>query len=298
MDRLKAMQVFVAVAEQGSLTAAADRLDMSRAMVTRYLAELEDWVGVRLLHRSTRKVTLTNYGGEMLPKCRQMLSIGEELSALGQVPDDAPRGVLRLTASMSLGQSWLAPKIAEYLARYPGVAVDMVLVDRAVNLVEERIDLAIRITNDLDPNLIARQLGTCRSVICASPEYLARHGIPRTAHELALHNCLTYSYFGKSLWRFDTADGPRSVPVSGTLTANESSVLLAATLAGVGISQQPRYATKTLLEEGRIVELLPGHEPATLGVYGVYGSRRHVSAPLRTFLDFLLEAFAADPLWQ
>ncbi len=292
------MQVFLAVAEQGSLTAAAERMEMSRAMATRYLASLEDWVGARLLHRSTRKVTLTHMGTEMVSRCRQMLAIGEEMTALGRLPDEAPRGILRLTASMSLGQAWLAQRLGEYQARYPSVAVDMLLVDRAVNLVEERIDLAIRITNDLDPNLIARRFGTCRSVICASPAYLERHGVPLRAADLALHNCLTYSYFGKSLWRFDSAEGPQSVPVSGTLTANESSVLLAATVHGSGVSLQPRYAATPLLRDGRLVALLPELEPATLGVYGVYGSRRHMPATLRSMLDFLGEAFAADPLWK
>ena len=165
MDRLKAMQVFVEVADRGSLSAAAVHLDMSRAMVSRYLAEMEQWVGVRLLHRTTRRLSLTPAGAETLPRCRQMLDMVGDLHSAVATPEDTPRGLLRITTSMSFGARHLAPAVTDYVKRHPGTSVDLMLVERAVNLVEERVDLAVRITNDLDPNLIARKLAVCRSVV-------------------------------------------------------------------------------------------------------------------------------------
>ncbi|AEK63030.1 LysR family transcriptional regulator [Collimonas fungivorans] len=297
MDRLVAMQVFVEVADRGSLTAAADKLDMSRAMVSRYLAELEEWVGARLFHRTTRKLSLTSAGSDTLPRCRQMLDMAGEIQASAATPQHTPRGTLRLTCSMSLGQAYLAPLLARFLKRYPGTAIDMLLVDRAVNLVEERVDLAIRITNALDPNLIARKLAVCRSVVCASPAYLDEHGTPKTAEDLALHNCLTYSYFGKSLWEFEKDGAPVTVPVGGNMSANESSVLLEAAVAGAGISLQPVYAATGLLRSGKLRALLGEYQPREMSIYGVYASRRQMPAILRAMLDFLVEEFSADTDW-
>lgn len=232
MDRLKAMQVFVEVADRGSLSAAAVHLDMSRAMVSRYLAEMEQWVGVRLLHRTTRRLSLTPAGAETLPRCRQMLEMVGDLRNAVATPEDAPRGLLRMTTSMSFGSRHLARLVTDYVKLHPGTSVDLMLVERAVNLVEERVDLAVRITNDLDPNLIARKLAVCRSVVCASPEYLGREGEPARVEDLSLRNCLTHSYFGKSLWRFERDGVPVDVPVSGNISANEVSVLLQAALEG------------------------------------------------------------------
>lgn len=169
--------------------------------------------------------------------------------------------------------------------------------NRAVNLVEQRIDLAIRITNALEPNLIARQLASCASVVCAAPSYLAAHGTPRRVEDLALHNCLTYTYFGKSLWQFTHQGEVLTVPVSGRLSANESLVLLVATAAGAGIAMQPRYSAAPLIASGQLVELLPAYAPQDMGIYGIYTSRQHMSPLLRTMLDFLVEWFARDPQW-
>ncbi|MBM0489954.1 LysR family transcriptional regulator [Aeromonas jandaei] len=298
MDRLTALRVFVSVVEQGSLSGAGEKLDMSRAMVSRYLAELESWMGARLLHRTTRRLSLTGPGEEALNRARVMLALGEEMEQIGVKGDDAPKGQLRITSSYSLSEALLVSAANDYLAQYPGTAIDILLLDRTVNLVEERIDLAVRITNDLDPNLVARRLGTCHSVVCASPAYLANHPAPQKVQDLALHNCLTYTYFGKSLWEFNGPDGPESVPVSGNLSANISNLLLEATLGGAGISLQPRYSAQPYLERGELVPLLTQWQPKRLGVYGVYATRKQMSPLLRSFLDFLLARMAADPLWR
>lgn len=298
MDRLIAMQVFVEVADQGSLTAAADKLDMSRAMVSRYLAELEQWVGARLLHRTTRKLSLTSAGSDTLPRCRQMLGMAGEIQSSAAAPENAPQGTLRLTFSMSMGQTYLVPLLTRFLKRYPATAIDMLMVDRTVNLIEERIDLAIRITNALDPNLIARKLAVCHSVVVAAPSYLEEHGTPKTIEDLALHNCLTYSYFGKSLWEFEKDGVPFAVPVGGNMSANESSVLLEAAACGAGIALQPLHAASGLLHSGRLRALLGEYRPRELSIYGVYASRRQMPAVLRAMLDFLVEEFSADSGWE
>lgn len=206
MDRITAMQVFVETAERGSVSAAAQHLDMSRAMASRYVAFVEQWTGARLLHRTTRRLTLTAAGAQMLPLCRDMLGLAEHVATVVAEPGDAPRGALRITASAIFAQTHVTDAVLDYLVRYPAVSVDLLVTDRTADLVDERIDLAIRITNAVDPSLIARRLGTCRSALCASPGYLAEHGAPKRPHDLTRHNCLTYAYFGQSLWHL-TRDG-------------------------------------------------------------------------------------------
>lgn len=298
MDRITAAEVFVTIVDRGSMIAAAETLEMSRAMVTRYLAQMEQWAGARLLHRTTRKLSLTDAGERTLERCRQMLALAGEIDLVEEGQSDELRGLLRITCSQSLGQTALVGAVAQYLKRHPQVAVDLLMNNRAVNLVEERIDLALRITNELDPNLIARPLSTCASVVCAAPAYLAAHGTPRQPQDLALHNCLTYSYFGKSLWHFDAQGVKSAVAVSGNLSANESVVLMAGTVQGAGISMQPYYSAAPLLASGELVELLPDYRPQSMGIYGIYTSRRQMPATLRTMLDFLVEWFATDPQWQ
>ncbi|MFD1679037.1 LysR family transcriptional regulator [Pseudomonas rhodesiae] len=298
MDRLQAMRVFVTVVDLGSQSAAADHLDLSRPVVSRYLAELEDWVGARLLHRTTRKLSLTAAGSETLPRCRQMLELSADMQAAVSEPDDAPRGLLRLSVSTSFGQAQLAEAIAEYVKRYPLVTVDLQMLDRTVNLVDERIDLAIRMSNDLDPNLIARRLTVCRSVVCATPAYLREHAAPHNVEDLARHNCLTHSYFGKSLWHFEERGEPVSVPVSGTITANEASTLLRVTLASAGVAMLPSYQAGDYIRRGELVRLLPSAEPRQMNIYAVYASRKHMPSALRSLLDFLVSRFPEEPAWD
>ncbi|WP_050463780.1 LysR family transcriptional regulator [Herbaspirillum autotrophicum] len=298
MDKLTAMQVFVAVVDSGSQSAASVQLDLSRPVVSRYLAELEEWVGARLLHRTTRRLSLTPAGADILERSRKMLEFAGDMQSAVHQPQQAPRGLLRITASTSFAQMQLAQVVADYGARYPEVAVDMVILDRTVNLIEDRIDLAIRITNRLDPNLIARKLSVCRSVVCASPAYLHKHPKPLRVEDLALHNCLTHSYVGKSLWQFTRDGEPSSVAVSGNISANESMVLLHAALAGAGIAFLPTYSAGPLIRSGKLVALLPEYEPSQLDIYGVYASRRHMSAALRSMLDFLAERLTLTPVWD
>lgn len=298
MDRLTATRVFVEVVERGSQTAAAEALEMSRAMVSRYLGELEAWVGARLLHRTTRKLSLTGAGEQLLGQCREMLAMAEAMQSVSRTDEAAPRGTLRIACSQSLAQAWLVRALDDFICRYPQVSVDLLVGSQAVNLVEARIDLALRITNQLDPNLIARQLAVCRSVVCATPAYLAKHGTPLRPEELAQHNCLSYAYFGRSIWEFTRAGEPHAVAVSGNLSANESMVLLEAVLADIGISLQPRYSVSAHLRSGALVQLLPDYQPQELGIHALYGTRRQMPPALRALLDFLIERLADAPDWD
>ncbi|MYM27072.1 LysR family transcriptional regulator [Duganella sp. CY15W] len=293
MDRITAARVFVSIAERGSMIAAADALDMSRAMVTRYLAEMEEWAGARLLQRSTRRLSLTDAGDVTLARCRRMLEVADDMAVAAGDEADVPQGLLRITCSQSLAQAEVASAVGAYLKRYPRTAVDLQMNNRAVNLIEERIDLALRVTNTLEPNLIARQLGNCDSVVCAAPSYLKERGTPQQPQDLAGHNCLTYTYFGKSLWQFTRGqDGAAlSVPVSGNLSANEDLILLKAAEQGAGIALQPLYSAAPLIADGRLVALLPGYTPQRMGIYGIYTSRQHMPPALRTMLDLLLNWF-------
>jgi len=298
MDRITSARVFVTIVDLGSMIAAADHLEMSRAMVTRYLAQMEEWTGARLLHRTTRKLSLTDAGERTLSLSRKMLAVAEAIDLVEDNQTEEIRGLLRITCSQSLGQTALAGAVTQFLKRHPLVSVDLQMNNRTVNLVEERIDLALRITNELDPNLIARPLSTCASVICAAPAYLAANGTPNHPEDLASHNCLTYNWFGKSLWHFDRAGEKSAVAVSGNLSANESVVLLAGTLQGAGISLQPYYSAAPLLEKGELVELLPGYQPQAMGIYGIYTTRKQMPATLRAMLDYLVEWFATDEQWR
>lgn len=293
MDRMTAMHVFVEVVERGSLTGAAEALDMSRAMVTRYLAEVERWLGARLLHRTTRRISLTGPGEAALLRFRQMLALGDELQGELASDNPEPHGLLRVTASVSFGQLHLAAAVADFVKRHPLTRVELLLVDRVVNLVEERVDVAVRISRAVDPSLIARHLAPCRSVLCAAPSYLAERGAPTTADALAAHNCLTHHYVGKSVWHLQHEGRPIAVAVSGNISANEASLLLEAVRAGAGIAMLPTYQIAPLLRSGELVEVLPGYTVESMAIHAVYASRRQLPTLMRSFLDFLVERFAS-----
>ncbi|EGM71259.1 LysR family transcriptional regulator [Shewanella sp. HN-41] len=305
MDRLEAAKVFVTIVERGSMIGAAEALDMSRSMVTRYLAEMEEWSGARLLHRSTRRLSLTGAGEQVLDYCHRLLELANEVPAVSHASVAIPRGLLRISCSQFMAHQILAPVVQQYLANYPQASVNFHVSSQTVDLVAERIDLAIRITNELDPNLIARRLGECESVVCAAPSYLASRAAITHPEDLTQHNCLTYSYFGDVMWRFTQVSSASNkmqgselgqalnIPVKGNLSANDSMVVLNATLAGEGIAMQPLWAAKPYLDSGQLVPLLTEFKPQSLGVYGVYQSRKHMQPALRVMMDMLVVYFAS-----
>lgn len=294
MDRLRAMEVFAEVATRGSLTDAADALEMSRAMVSRYLQALEQWLGVRLLHRTTRRVGLTAAGEEALERCRPMLALRDELQAVAGERGGALRGRLRITTSPSFAEAHLADAVAAFVAAQPQVQVELVSVERAVDLAEERIDLAVRISRRLDDGLVARRLAACRSVVCASPAYVAAHGRPAAAEDLAAHRCLTHAQVSRSEFRLRRGGTLLRVPVAGPLQCNETTALRRAALAGAGIALLPTYLVADDIAQGRLLALLPDCEPEVMDVFAVYLSRRQQPPLLRAMLDFLAERFGGE----
>jgi len=299
MDRLTAMRVFVEVADCRSLTLAAERLNLSRAMVSRYLASLEEWLGTRLLHRTTRRISLSDSGEEALPRCRQMLDLSEEVQAAAGTRTQEPVGKLRITTSLSFAEAQMTAAVLEFQSRHPRVEVELFTVDRAVNLVEERIDLAVRITNVLDNSFVARKLALCRSVLCASPDYVKRHGRPTSPGELKLHNCITHAFGSGAEYRLRHKGQAVTVAVRGSTFSNETAVLRQAVLAGAGIALLPTYYVVDDLQRGALVRLLPDHEPEPLGIHAVYLSRQHQPQALRRLIEFLAERFGGDsPPWD
>lgn len=297
MDRLTALQVFAEVAATGNFTAAADHLDMSRPMVTRYVNELEQWLGSRLLQRTTRRVTLTDAGEQCLRRGEQMIALMQDVEAETATRGGALRGQLRITASSSFATSHLASAIVDFLAEHTLLKIDLKISETAVNLVEERIDLAIRISAEPDPLLIARPLARCDSALVASPAYLAKHGTPQSPQDLLRQVCLSHANFGKSVWHFLRGIDTAQVGVASRYSANDATLLLHAALAGGGIALLPTYLVNQHVAAGTLNAVLPDWQPPTMTIYALYPSRRHLSPAVRTLLDFLVERFSTVP-WQ
>jgi len=289
------MQVFVEVAHSGSFSATADKLDMSRAMVTRYVAELEQWLGARLLQRTTRSVTLTDAGEICLRRSQQMLALMDNVEEETSSHDGALRGQLRITCSMSLAYAQMAAAVVDFLKLHPQLKVDLNASEGALNLVEARIDLAIRISAEPDPMLVGRVLAPCTSVLVASATYLAEQGVPQVPADLATHRCLSYANFGKSVWRLSRGDNHTQVSVASYISANEVTVLLRAALAGGGIALQPSYLANPHLVDGSLQVVLADWNMPDMAIYALYPSRKHLSPAVRAFLDFLVERFAKIP---
>lgn len=299
MDRLVSMQVFVSVVESGSFAAAADRLELSRAMVTRHVMHLEEHLGARLLNRTTRKLSLTEAGAAYFERCKSVLADIEEADAVAAQSSGIARGRLRVNSALSFGVRHLAPLMAEYLSRHPGVSVELSLNDRVVDLVEEGYDVAIRIGATLPPDFVARKLGATRLVVCGAPEYLARHGEPRVPADLTRHVCLGYSYWTTpDEWPFTDAAGKTVVvKIAGTLSANNGDALCAAAAAGAGLIYEPSFIVADDLAAGRLRAVLTGYDTRELGIYAVYASRRHLSAKVRSFAEFLAGRFGPAAPW-
>lgn len=300
MDRLTAVRVFVEVADRGSLTQTAEHLEMSAAMVSRYLAAVEAWFEARLLHRTTRKVSLTDAGLAALPACRQMLEIAEEARYVAAQRNREPAGVLRVTTAASFADAQLTAALIEFQQRYPQVEIMLSVSDKPTDLVSERVDLAVRITNTLDPMMITRPLARCRSMLCASPDYLQRHGLPRTADDLREHHWIAHAFGIGKQYRLTRNDGETiTVPVNWRFHTNETAVLHRAVLSGGGIGMLPTYYLGDDLHTGRLVHLLPDHEPEMLGIHAIYLSRQHQPLALRLLVDFLAARFAGEaPPWD
>jgi DNA-binding transcriptional LysR family regulator len=288
------MAVFAKVVESASFAAAARHFDMSPAMVSKHVSTLEERLGVRLLNRTTRRVNATEVGQDYYERCLRILSDLDDADRAAGDLQTAPRGLLRVTTSVSFGARQLAPLVAEYLAVYPDVSIELSLHDHYIDLLQERVDLAIRLGALSDSSLIARKLCAVEMILCASPGYLKANGTPAKPHDLIKHNCLTHP--ASRAWTFSDREGKDEVVrISGRLSANAGDALLALMIKDAGIALAPDYLVGDDLTAGRLVRLLPDYTTRDTPVYAVYPHSHYLSAKTRTFIDFLASRLAHLP---
>lgn len=293
MDRLDAMQLFVRVAELGSFAGAAQQLGVARSVVTRQIAGLEAHLGVKLMARSTRRLTLTSASTAYLEKCRVILNLVEAAEIGVAEERQTPRGNIRISLPLSFGLKRLAPLLLDFSQRYPEVALDMDYSDRRVNLIEEGIDLSIRVTRRLDAGDVARRIGTSRMRVLASPDYLSRHGQPAHPAELAHHVCLGYTNAGAATtWQFVVDGQLENFPIRSRINANNGDVLTEAAAQGLGIACQPDFIAGSFIAAGRVVEILVDYPGPELGIYAMLPSNRHIPHRVRVLMDFLAARLA------
>jgi DNA-binding transcriptional LysR family regulator len=294
MDVLVAMRVFRRVVELHAFSGAARDLRLSNAAVSKHVAALEEHLRTRLLHRTTRRLSLTTAGAAYYERCVRILDeVAETERSLSSAAAE-PHGLLRVNAPMSFGLLHLSPLIPEFLARWPALALDVGFTDRFIDLVEEGVDLVIRIASSLPDSatLVAQRLARARQLLVASPAYLRAHGEPKTLDDLARHVCIVYSASRTpGVWEFVEQGAPRRVTIRGRLVLNSSIAIRDALLAGVGISLLPSFYVGTALRQRRLRVLLPEQEPPPLVVYAAYQRSRHLSAKVRLFSEFLRERF-------
>ncbi|MGQ9369969.1 LysR family transcriptional regulator [Azospirillum sp. A39] len=299
MDRLDDMVAFIKVVEARSFTAAADKLGLSKSVVSRRIADLEYRLGARLLNRTTRRLSLTEVGQAFYERCSRILADLEEAEHAAADLHAAPRGRLKVNAPLSFGLLHLAPAVAVFLERHPAIEIDIDLNDRYVDLIDEGYDVAVRIGRLRDSSLIARRLAPNRRVVVASPAYLEARGTPRTPDELSEHACLIYTNVPMAeQWQFRVDGETRAVRVSGTLRANNGDMLRAAALAGRGIAVLPTFMCGDALQSGALRCLFDDCYFSESGVYALYPQNRHLSPKVRVFVDFLAGRFGPEPYWD
>jgi DNA-binding transcriptional LysR family regulator len=296
MDRLQAIEAFIKVAELRSFTRAAEALNISRTSASDLVKELEQRLGVRLLQRTTRRVSLTEPGAAFLARVRLGLAAIEEAEIEAADLALHPRGVLRVNAPMSFGFRHLAPAIGAFLIEYPDIKIELTLNDRVVDLLAENVDLAIRIGVLSDSTLIARKLATTRMLLCAAPSYLRHHGAPKHPRDLAQRTCLTFAYWSEGQnWRFTRRSSEVVVRIESRLWCNNGDAVVEAAAQGLGIALQPNFIAGPLIRQGRLVQILPGWRAAEIGVFALYPPSEFVPAKSRVFLDHLAGWLAQNP---
>lgn len=293
MDKLTEMEAFIAVVDQGGFTDAARKMGLSKSVVSKYVSALEARLGARLLNRTTRRVSPTEIGLNYYDRAAAVLASAAEADEMVSAMQDAPRGALRISTPVSFGIGQIAPRVGGFLKRYPDISVNMVLDDRFVELVAEGFDVAIRIGTLQDSSLRARKLADAHIFLCASPEYVAAHGMPERIDDLSEHHLLHYSNLSSgNYWRLSTKSGEeRHVRVGGRMTANNGESLLKACESGLGLALLPSFIIGDRLEKGSLVRVLPDLQTISLGVYAVYPPGRFVQPKLRAFIDYLVEEF-------
>lgn len=292
MDKFQEMQAFTAVVEAGSFVGAADAMGLSKAAVSRQIADLESRLAVRLLHRTTRKLSLTDEGSVFYARCRELLGELAEAEAELSARSGQAVGALKVSAPVSFGLLYLAPVWAGFMAAQPQVKLDVTLSDRMVDLVDEGFDIAVRVARLPSSSLVSRKLSSTRMVLCASPEYLQRNGTPQHPHELAQHHVLAYTLMANGdTWDFTGSDGPVSVKVMPRMHSNSGDTCVAAALGHQGLVLQPTFLIADALRSGALVEVMPAYRALELGIYALYPTRKHVVPKVRLLIDHLVQAF-------
>jgi DNA-binding transcriptional LysR family regulator len=288
MDKYQEMRVFTAVVDAASFVGAGDALNMSKAAVSRHVSDLEQRLGVRLMQRTTRKLSLTSEGELFLARSREILASIEASEAELSTRSVTASGLLKISVPVSFGIRHLAPLWSEFLANHPQVTLDVQLADRVIDLMDEGFDLAVRIARLPDSSLISRQLASTRLVLCAAPSYLKRRGTPAHPSELAQHDVMGYSLMAMGdQWQFTGPDGPVSAKVRPRMWTNNGDSCVAASLAGAGIQLQPTFLIDQELASGQLVEIMPQFRSVELGIYAVYPSRKFVLPKMRALVEFL-----------
>lgn len=297
MDRALEMQVFCTVVDKGSFVGAAEPLNMSKAAVSRHVNALEERLGVRLIQRTTRRLSLTDEGRQFHHQAREVLALMDQAEEAVTSTSPVPAGVLRVNAPVSFGVLHLAPAWADFIRLHPKIELDISLNDRQVDLVEEGFDAAVRIARMESSSLIGRRLAGTRMCLCASPGYLARHPAIVDLADLEQHNVIAYTHFSSgNEWHFTGPAGSESVRTRSTVRCNNGDTCRSITVAGGGISLQPSFMVSDDLRSGVLVEVLPQYQSVELGVYIVYPTRKHLSPKVRALINFLVERFAR-PTW-
>lgn len=299
MEDLGLYFAFAEVARTGSFTAAARSMGLSKSAISKQVMLLEGELGVRLLHRTTRKLSLTAEGEALYARCRRMAEELEAGKAEVMRLRGKPRGRLRVSAPMTFGLLHVVPAVPEFLERHPEIELDLQLDDRIVDLVEHGFDVSVRIAQLPDSSLVARKLATSRRVVCATPEYLKRYGTPRRPEELRQHRCLQYTFLATgTTWRLSSAEGEFLIPVRGPLQANSSLALKAAVLAHTGLGQFPLFVVSEELRSGRLVTVLDEYALPDLTIWAVMASGRTVTPKVRAWVDHLVRRFSRDMGWS
>jgi len=300
MDKFEDLQAFVAVVESGSFTAAADRLDLAKSAISRRVAALEERLGVQLLRRTTRVINLTESGKSFYEHSARILADLDEAEAAVQQAHGELRGVLKVALPLSFGVRHMCKPIAAFARMHPRIRFELDLNDRRIDLVEEGVDLALRIGRLEDSSLIARRLFDVRTVVCASPQYLHAHGTPETPEDLRRHDCLAYSNLpepGRWQWK-DAAGGTHSVQVNIVMHASSGDFLANAAAHGLGIAIQPTFLASEAIRRGNLVPILTDYEWPVSPAWAVYPPTRHLTYRVRAFIDFLVERFSGTPQWD
>ncbi|MCI5107633.1 MAG: LysR substrate-binding domain-containing protein [Pseudomonadales bacterium] len=300
MDNISDIAIFVQVVESGSFTAAADRLDLSKSVISKYVSRLENNLGARLLNRSTRKLSLTEVGQAFYHKSRMALQDLEEAENEVSRLQGQPRGVLRLNAPMSFGILHLSPLLGAFHAQYPEVRVDLNLDDRKLDVIEAGFDLSLRISELPDSSLVARRLCRCRHAIVAAPSYLETMGKPNSPADLQSHRIVTYRYQESSInWDFRHPDQRvENIQIDGHTRINNSLAIREAVIAGMGIARMPTFAVADAIRQGALVKLFPTLQTLEVSLFLLYPQRRHLSPKVRAFVDFMAGQFTDPPAWD